>query len=898
VNPDFRHYVRQQLPPLAIRPERELEIVEELALQLEAAYDAARREGASTEEAWDKARSEIPDWPALAATLTQLETPRGGRLPPPGRSDTPPSIVRDLAGDVRYAVRRFRHSPGASAAATATLALALALGAAAFALVDGILIQPLGFPDASRLVLVRATVPPEGRPTDELTLPDIWDIAGMDVFSAVSAVLPFGGTTTTTDPPSRIEGFEVSPTLFDLLGVTMTLGRGFTPEDGMADRAAVAVIGHAQWQRMGAPADIIGRPITINEVPRTIVGVAPAGMTIDLLPQNRGDFFLPITRQHPLGTNRGLRASRGLARLADGQSVDSAASALASIGERLAAAYPDTNRGRTFLVESLQDAIVGPARPPLVWVSVLVGLVLLVATVNFTGLLMARTVGRLREMALRLALGAGRWRMVRESIVEASVTTLAGAALGAVLGRWMLAALVAVPELTVPRLAEAAMDGRTFAAMTAAALAIACVAGLVPLVLLKRLSPTASLRSGHETTSQPVVFVRSALMVGQTAFAFLLLAATVLLGSGLRALLAQPLGFETRNVVTLRMSVPDVRYRNRDETLQFFTRLLEDLRAHPAVQSAGVASNLPLAGNTGSTLTIQGREEVALALRPTVGWNWASPGYFEAIGMAIVRGRTFTDADRTGATHVTVINETLARQHFPNDDPIGRRVYFGGFGPGGPPEWHEIIGVVGDVRHRQLDAPPDARAYDLFGQHWGRTVSLVVRTADAPLQIAGLVRRLVSARDPQLAIFSVQTTADLVSRATAMRRLLLALVTLFAAIGLAVALVGLYGTIAYSVVQRTRELGVRLALGATAANIRRLVLTRGIAIAAFGITIGLTGLLAMRRTVEEQLAGLPATHAPSLAMAAGTLLVAATLACVVPAIRAARVNPADTLRSE
>jgi putative ABC transport system permease protein len=589
---------------------------------------------------------------------------------------------------------------------------------------------------------------------------------------------------------------------------------------------------------------------------------------------------------------------RAIGRLRDGASTEGADRALATVGQRLAAAYPDTNRGRTFLVHPLQDAIVGPIRAPLLLVASLVGLVLLIAAVNFAGLLTARTLGRLREVAVRLALGAGQWRLVRQSIVEGLVVTAAGAVLGALLGRWLLGALRAVPDLRVPRLAEAVVDPRVLAVLSVAALGIACSVGLIPILLLRRLSPTASLRTGHETSSRPALLARSTLIVGQTAFAFLLVAAAVLLATSLRALLAQPIGFETRNVVTLRISVPDVRYRTREETAQFITAILDEIRAHPAVRSAGVVSNLPLAGSVGSTLTIQGQEDVPLTNRPTVGWNWASPGYFDALGMPVLRGRTFTDADQLRTRHVTVINETLARRHFPGENPIGRRVYLGGFGPGGPPEWHEIIGVVGDVRHRQLDAPPDPRAYDLFGQHWGRTVSLAVRTADAPLEVAGLVRRILAARDPQLSVFAVQTTADLVNRATAMRRLLLTLVTLFAAIGLTVALVGLYGTLSYIVAQRTREMGVRLALGATMSSIRWLVLARGLAMVVMGIGIGLGVLVAVRRFVEGQLAGLSAVDGPALGAAVLALLVCALAACLAPAIRATRINPVEALRNE
>ncbi|MGH9172917.1 MAG: FtsX-like permease family protein, partial [Vicinamibacterales bacterium] len=275
-----------------------------------------------------------------------------------------------------------------------------------------------------------------------------------------------------------------------------------------------------------------------------------------------------------------------------------------------------------------------------------------------------------------------------------------------------------------------------------------------------------------------------------------------------------------------------------------------------------------------------------------------SPGYFASIGIPVVRGRDFSADDVARATHVTIINETLARLYFAGENPIGKRVYFGGFGPGGPPEWHEVIGVVGDVRHRRLDADFDARAYDLFGQHWGRTVSLAVRTSDSPLQTAALVREVLAERDPRLALFSIRTTADLVSDAVATRRLLVWVVMAFAIVGIVVSLIGLYGTVACMVAERTRELGVRLALGATTTQIRRMVMRRGLQLVSSGVVVGLAGAFVLRQAIEAQLFGITAMNAPALAISAATLLVAAGVACLAPASRATRINPVDALRTE
>jgi predicted permease len=894
---DWRKYVSDHLPKLSIRAERERDIVDELAQQLEAAFDAAKRAGENEVEAFRRAAAEVPDWDDLAVTLERIESQRAESVP----GCTPPAprrgVLTNVVQDFRHAARRLLRAPAFSFVAALTLALGLALATTAFSIIDSVLIRPLPYPEADRLVLVKATVPPDGRETAEMTLPDARDIEASGIFEAVAAVVSSAGTTTLTDPPSRLEGLLVSPTLFSTLRLTAAPGRVFMKDDGAPGATPVVVIGHGFWRRLGSPGDIIGRLLSFNEVPYTIVGVAPPGFRIDVLGGD-ADVFLPLTADNPFATNRGLRGFRVIARLKPGTSIEQASAAISALGATLAEDHPSTNLGRTFLLDSLQEGVVRDARPQLWLVAALVALVLLVAAVNLAGLLLTRAVARLREVSLRIALGASRWRLMRESLAEGLLISAFGTMAGGLLARVAIEAIKTAPGIALPRLAEAQLDLRPLAALFATGTVIACIVGVVPLLSSRRARATSELRTGHETAGRSSTRLRTVLLIGQTACAFVLLATTMLLATSLRTLLSQPLGFETTEVVTLRVAVPETRYPSREATALFFAQLLDELRAHPSVRGAGLISNLPLAGNTGSTLSIRGREDTPLALRPTVGWHWTSPGYFSAMGMAVVRGRDFTADDVTRTSHVTVINETAARLHFGGEDPIGKQVYFGGFGPGGPPEWHEVIGVVGDVRHRGLEADADARAYDLFGQHWGRTVSLAIRTASAPEQVARLVRQLLAERDPRLAVFSIRTTADLVEGAVASRRMLLLLVTTFAIVGLIIASVGLYGSVSYAVAQRTRELGVRLALGATTRQIRRMVLGSGLLIVGIGIAVGLLGLLGLRRPIEAQLFGVTALNPAALTAAVATMLAAATLACLVPARRATRINPVDALRAE
>jgi predicted permease len=882
------------LPPLHVSPEREIEIVDELAAQLESAYLRAQSVGASADTARSSAEAEVPDWGALARTLGGIER---RWTPPPVPGNPGGGFMSGLAQDFRYARRGLARAPGFTIVTIVTLALGLGIGTVAFSVVDTVLRRPLPFASPGRLALVHASVPPEGRETVEITYPDGQDLAQeTSVIEALSLVIPYAGTTTTLDPPERLSGFEISASTFSTLGVRPILGRTFAAEEGEPGSNSVAILGYGFWQRLGGDAGVIGRTLILDDVPRTIVGVMPRSFRIEVLPQ-AGDVYLPLTRDHFAAGSRAFRAFRGIARLRPGVTVDRANAVAATVGQRLAASFADTNAGRTFTLHPLRDEIVSGVRPALLLVAGLVVLVLSIAGVNVTNLLLARAVSRAREMAVRGALGASRWRLARASMVEAALLSAVGAGAAALVAQAIVAGLTGIPGIALPRLAELTIDWRAAAVLGVGAVTAAVTVGLIPFFFGERLHALATLRSGHETSGRHTNRLRAALVTGQTGLAFVLLAAAALLTVSLQQLLAVPAGFDA-GVSTMRVSAPAARYSDRPSTVRFFTELADAVRFQPMVQSAGFVSILPLSGNAGSTLTVQGREDVPVASRPDVGWHWASPGYFDTMGIRLVRGRTFAPADLDRPAHVTVVNETLARLHFPNEDPIGRRVYFGGVPPTGINDWHEIIGVVADVRHRSLEGEPDARAYDLFGQHWGRTISLAVKSEEPPWQVAAMLRRLVSERDPRLAVFAIRTTDDLVADAVRPRRLMLWLVSAFAMAGFAVALLGVYGVVACMVAERRREMGVRVALGASAANIWSLVVTHGLRLVAIGLGLGIVAAVLLRQGIESQLYGVSATNVPALVSVAVALLAAAAIPCAIVARRATHVDPMSALRAE
>jgi predicted permease len=891
---DWRKHVRSHLPPLAASAERESEIVEELAIQLESIYERARAAGASEEDAMTRAAAEVPDWHALARTLGRIERPH---QPAPLAGAPAGGIMAGIGSDIRFAVRSLTRTPSFTAISLLTLALGLGLGAAAFSVLDTVLIKPLPFPSPDRLVLVHATVPPNGRETDEITYLDANDLGReLRVFASAGVAIPYAATLSSFDPPERIEGLEISPSLFDTLGVQPMLGRSFTAAEGQTGPPNVVILGHGFWRRLGSRAAIIGETLTLDDVPHTIVGVMPEGFDLGVLNQP-DNIYRPVTPRHFAAANRGFRAFRAIAKLQPDVSIEQAQSVATAVGARLAAEYPETNRGRAFSLHPLHEVIVAPVRPALYLIAGLVAAVLLIAGVNLANLLLARALARAREVAVRSALGAGAWRLARTSLTEAAVLAAVGAMAAGFVAQVIVAAVVATPGIALPRIDEIALTRREIAALGAAAALTAVAVAGIPFLMRRRLHDTAALRTSHETASRTEARLRSALVSAQTALAFLLLAVAVLLTVSLQRVLSVPPGFDA-GVVTMRIAAPAPRYPTRDATARFFSTLVDDVRAQPGVHAAGFVSTLPLSGNTGSTLTVQGREHVPMAERPEVGWQWASPGYFEAMGIPVIHGRGFASADLAGSQHVTLINETFARLHFPGEDPLGKRVYFGGYPAGGVPEWHEIVGVVGDVRHRSLEATPDARAYDLFGQHWGRTISLALRTSESGPAAAAMVRAVLSRQDPRLAVFAVRTTDDIIDTTVATRRLMLWLVRAFAAAGFGVALLGVYGIVACLVAERQREIGVRVALGATAANIERLVIGHGVKLVAAGLAAGAVAAIGLRRTVESQLFGIEATNPAVLTTVALALLMAAVVPCFIVARRATRLDPVRILRAE
>ena len=808
-------------------------------------------------------------------------------------------MLDDLWRDLRHALRGLARARGFTAVVLVTLGLGIGASTAIFSVVDGVLLSPLPFAEPDELVAVWADYTRRGGPEREwLSYPNTRDLdEETGAFEALGMYFGWAPTWAAADGTELLFGGQVSAEIFaEVLSVRPALGRGFVAADGEPGAENVAILSHGFWsERFGSDPDVIGRVLTLDEQPYTVIGVMPRGLQPPFLPNAQLWSTIQANETDFPGV-RGSAIIRAIGRLGEGVTVETASTQAMALASRLEKTYPEANTGVGYTIVPLRADVTGPARPAL-WVLLgAVGFVLLIVCVNVANLLLARGAARRGDVAVRAALGAGHGRLIRELLTESVVLAVLGGGLGVALALLGTDVLVALAPENTPRLSEVVIDARVLAfALTVTAVS-GLLFGLVPSLRLPRVDLQGTLRegSGGAGTSRRAARGRGALVVGQVALALLLLVGAGLMLRSFSELSRFDLGFDEERLLTVRVDLPPSRYPDRAAITAFLGRLEPRLRALPGVQSVGTTNTLPMLGLDGdSDFQIEGRtmprpgeEQVAWIRRVT-------PDYFRAMGMQLVAGRHFTAADDDEAADVVIINETIAERLFPDQNPVGQRVNLND-----PPVWREIVGVVENIKNFGIRRPSPNAIYFPHTQASSRAWFIVLRTAGEPEALTPSVRAAVAELDRGLAVSNARPMAQIASGTLAPDRFVAALLTGFALLALVLAAVGLYGVVSYGVNRRMREMGVRIAIGAEPRDIRRLVIGSSLALVGIGTAAGLAGAAVLTRFIESLLFDVSAMDPITYAGVAVLLGAVAVLASVVPARRAARVDPVKVLKTE
>jgi putative ABC transport system permease protein len=822
--------------------------------------------------------------------------------------------LESIAQDVRFALRTLRKSPGFTIVAVLALAIGIGGNTAIFSLVDGVRARALPYQEPERLVQLwgnvqRATVERRGT-----SYPDYADWrAQATSFEEMAAFAGVTMTLFTTEEPERVSVELVSPGYFSILSVAPAQGRTVRPEeDVVGNPADVVVLSDGLWKRrFGSDPAIIGKRITLNTRVCTVIGIMPPGFK-GLT--DTAELWAPFafTGSAQAMANRGSRGFAPVAKLKKGVSLAAAQSEMDAIARRLEAAYPQTNEKRGVEVSPLDVELVGALRPALLMLMAAVAFVLLIACANVANLLLTRSEARRREIAVRTALGAGRGRLLRQLITESCVLTFIGAAVGLLVAQASIGALLASSPVTFPSFVAPTLDLRVAAFTIGVSLACGVLVGLAPGLQAKAVDLSNTLKeaargSGGKRSQQ----VRGALVIAEVSMAVVLLIGAGLMIRSVRNLMALDPGFNPSSVLTLRVNIPRASAPAVQPSpagapstppapppLVVQARsLVQRVRAVPGVVAATLSNDLPLDGSAGAVFyTAEGQPAVNAQNIPRAYIHAVSPDFFATLGIPLTQGRTFTDNELIPQATAVIVSDQVVKRFWPGQDPIGKRIKFGAVDSNNP--WLSIVGVAGDVKYRGLPENPtkDPDVYTPFVDR--NTVAAIgVRTAGAPTAVASAVRSAIRTADPSITVYSVRSMDELIANQTAQSRFIMWLMGAFAAIALSLAVIGIYGVMSYLVAQRTREIGVRLALGAAGGDILRLVVGNGARLIAAGIVVGVAAAFALERLVSTLLFGVTALDAAA-ALAVAVLATVALVACYVPALRATRVSPITALRYE
>jgi putative ABC transport system permease protein len=806
--------------------------------------------------------------------------------------------IETLLQDLRFGIRMFLKSPGLTAVLILTIALGIGFNSALFSVVNTLLLNPLPFPDANHIVIAwarsaktgsnRLGVTPEELEEWQKSPPSYMTVAGQ-----YRTFLNLSGT----DEPERIQGARVSTNFFSMLGIKPALGRDFLPEEDELKGGRFVILSESIWRRrFNADPNLIGGTIRLNDQPYTVVGVLPPQF---LFPQIREEDPLPElwTPFHAESVPfRGAPFLTVFARLKPGMALGTAQADLNSIEQRVERAFPQTHSGRSVHLVSLQEQVVGKVRLSLLVLFGAVGIVLLIACANVSNLLMARATARRSEMALRLAIGASRRRLIRQLLTEGVLLAVVGGTLGLLIASLARPLLLSFGGQSIPRAEEVVIDTRVLLFTLSLSLVIGLVFSVLPAIQASGLNPNRFLKEGAKsgTSGKSGNRLRGLLIVIQVALALVLTIGAGLLARSFLTLLSVNPGFEPKKVLTFELFLSPEKFG--PQAAGFYRQLTEKLDALPGVDAAGAINALPLSGTEFTwAFFIEGQQTSDKPLG-RVDYRVVTPDLFQSIGIPLKRGRIFTKQDSQDAMPVGVINEAMARRYWPDEDPIGKR--FRVQGPINVNPWTTIVGVVGDVKHAGLDQDPAPAVYRPHQQMPRTDMTVVIRTQSEPLTLANSARNQAHEMDKDLPISNLREYTYFVSKSVAQRRFAMLLLTGFAALALLLALFGIYGVLSYSVNLKTRELAIRQALGAQASDLTTLVVRQGMSLVLLGIGIGLGVALALTRLMKTLLFGVSATDPLTFTTIALLLTFVALLACWIPARRATKVDPITALRFE
>ncbi|MGB7923250.1 MAG: ABC transporter permease [Pyrinomonadaceae bacterium] len=811
--------------------------------------------------------------------------------------------MNTLWQDIRYGFRMLWKNPGFTVIATLALALGIGANTAIFSVVNATLLRPLPYKEAERLVMVWNREPEDEKaavaPADFLD----WREQNT-VFEQMAASRSWSFNLTQSGQPERILGAVTNASLFPLLGVSPAIGRTFLPEEETTGNGRVVVLSHGIWQRLfGSNPGVIGQKLALNGESFTVVGVMPEGFQY---PQG-AEVWVPPRHIVPESPTAGASADatkvrdnhylRVIARLKPQATLNQAKAEMETITRQLEQQYPQTNTGFGVNLVPLREDLTGKIQPALVILFCAVGFVLLIACANVANLLLARATARRREIAIRTALGASRWRVVRQLLTESVLLSVTGGGLGLLVALWGIPSLLAISPLDIRRVKEIGIDAQALGFTLLVSLLTGIIFGLAPALQASNPDLNESLKESARGSAGGVgrSRLRSMLVVAEVALSLLLLvSAGLMIRSFLRLQEVSP-GFSAGQVLTAQLTLSRPDYSEDRQRAALLQQVLARVEAQPGVASASATSTIPLGGGEVSrSFTVGGQPPPEPGKEPTAEYRAIGSHYFRTMGTPLLKGRDFTERDDAQSPAVVMINETMARRYWPNEDPVGRSLKLDGM----EKEPREIVGVVGDVRHFGLDARAEAEMYVPYLQRPMPGVTLMVRSASAPGDVAAAVRNAVREADRNLPVYNVKSMDEILADSVSSRRFNMLLLGIFAAVALVLAAVGIYGVMAYSVTQRTHEIGIRMALGAEARDILKLVVGQGMILTLIGLAVGLAASLALTRLLASLLYGVTATDPLTFAGVSLLLAVVALLACYIPARRAMKVDPMVALRYE